>query len=443
MQFEFPKNDNSIIKVIGVGGGGSNAVSNMFEKGIGGVDFIICNTDLQALNISEVPNKVRLGTNQTEGLGAGANPEVGKKAALESIEEVKESLKESTKMVFITAGMGGGTGTGGAPVIAAACKELGILTVGIVTTPFKFEGPKRSQQADLGVEELQNVVDTLIVIDNNNLHKILGSSITMRKAFEEADQVLCNAARGIAEIITSEGYINVDFADVCTVMRDGGKALMGTAEAEGEGRAVKAVEEAISSPLLDNVSIEGARAIVVNITATEESLRMDETTEIVEHVQNTAGKDANIIYGIVYDDDMGETLRVTVIATRFVEEEEYGYIENVKETARAKEVERKTQNTQALVEEPQTPIKKVELKRLDKTEREQRIKKLNSKTYDIHDPESLQGLETTPAFLRKKLNVDNQTSHRRPPLSQFEIEEDEHRAYKIREKNGYLHDNVD
>jgi len=437
MQFEFPKNESSIIKVIGVGGGGNNAVSNMFEKGITGVDFIICNTDLQALNISEVPIKVRLGTNQTEGLGAGANPEVGKKAALESIEEVKETLKDQTKMVFITAGMGGGTGTGGAPVIAAMCKEMGILTVGIVTTPFKFEGPKRIQQAKQGVQELQEMVDTLIVIDNNNLHKILGSSITMKKAFEEADQILCNAARGIAEIITSEGYINVDFADICTVMRDGGKALMGTAESDGDGRALKAVEEAISSPLLDNVSIEGARAIVVNITASEDSLRMDETTEIVEYVQQTAGMDANIIYGIVYDDEMEEKLRVTVIATRFIEQDEYGYIENVKEAAREAQKAHLEEKTQ------KAPIKKVELQRLDKSERESRIKKLNSKTYDIHDPESLHGLETTPAYLRKSVNVDYDAPSKQPPLSRLSVEEDEKQNYRLREKNSFLHDNVD
>ncbi|MEL6843701.1 MAG: cell division protein FtsZ, partial [Bacteroidota bacterium] len=310
MQFEFPNKEFSIIKVVGVGGGGGNAVNNMFEKGIDGVDFAICNTDLQALKLSEIPIKIRLGANQTEGLGAGANPEIGKKAAIESLEEVRAVLKDNTKMVFLTAGMGGGTGTGAAPVIAAMAKEMGILTVGIVTTPFRFEGPKRAQSAASGINELEKVVDTLIVIDNNNLHKILGSKVSMKKAFGEADQVLCNAAKGIAEIITSEGYINVDFADVCTVMKDGGKALMGTAEAEGEERAMEAVTAAINSPLLDDMGVKGSRAVIVNITASEDSLGMDETTQIVEHVQESAGNEANIIYGIVYDEAMADTLRV-------------------------------------------------------------------------------------------------------------------------------------
>ncbi|MEM7655623.1 MAG: cell division protein FtsZ [Bacteroidota bacterium] len=433
MQFEFPKEEKSIIKVIGVGGGGGNAVNNMYEKGIEGVEFIICNTDLQALNKSDVPTKIRLGANQTEGLGAGANPEIGKKAAIESLEEVRTTLAEDTKMVFITAGMGGGTGTGAGPVLANMAKEMGILTVGIVTTPFKFEGPRRSQSADSGIQELASVVDTMIVIDNNNLHKILGSSVTMKKAFEEADQVLCNAAKGIAEIITTEGYINVDFADVCTIMRDGGKALMGTAVAEGEGRAMEAVETAINSPLLDNIDIQGARGIVVNITASEESLRMDETTEVVEHVQQAAGNEANIIYGIVYDEDMGEKIRVTVIATRF------------EEVAVEKEEAPQVVETVQMTPEPQPqPVRRAELPRLDRTERELRVKKLNSKVYDIHDPESLQGLETVPAYLRKQVLVDpDKQSRNEYRLSRMSVEGDQEQNYKLRDNNAFLHDNVD
>lgn len=437
MQFEFPKNQNSIIKVIGVGGGGGNAVNNMFEKGIEGVDFLVCNTDLQALKQSKVPAKIRLGAEQTSGLGAGANPEVGKKSAIESLEEVRNALRENTKMVFITAGMGGGTGTGAGPVLANMCKEMGLLTVGIVTTPFRFEGPRRSKQAADGLKELQKVVDTLIVIDNNNLQKILGSKISMKKAFEEADQVLCNAAKGIAEIITTEGYINVDFADVCTIMRDGGKALMGTAVAEGEERAMDAVEEAINSPLLDNIGIEGAQGIIVNITASEDSLGMDETTQIVEHVQECAGNSANIIYGIVYDEEMDDQLRVTVIATRFEDMDEEDLVAHLEQQAQPK---RKVEAPPVVEEAPR--IRRETLKRLDRREREERIKKLNSKVYDIHDPDSLHGLESVPAYLRKQTLVDP-AKHQEPRLSRLSVEEDRDQKYRLRDNNSFLHDNVD
>ncbi|WNJ20250.1 cell division protein FtsZ [Pontibacter sp. G13] len=452
MQFEFPNNQNSIIKVIGVGGGGGNAVNNMFEKGIDGVDFVVCNTDMQALKISPVPTKIRLGASQTEGLGAGANPEVGKQSAQESLEDVSSVLQANTKMVFITAGMGGGTGTGAAPVIAKMCKELGILTVGIVTTPFLFEGPRRSQQARSGIEELEGVVDTMIVIDNNNLQKILGPKVKMKRAFEEADQVLGNAARGIAEIITSEGYINVDFADVCTIMKDGGKALMGTSVAAGEDRAISAVEAAVNSPLLDNIDIEGARAIVLNITASEDSLGMDETTEIVEYVQRNAGNQANIIYGIVYDESMGDDLRVTVIATRFEDVQ-------AKEALQEPISEIKEVEAPQVQEKPEAPAKppvryqsldltdsqsprEAYLRRLDRKEREERIQKLNSKVYDIHDPESLQGLETTPAYLRKRRNIEDKPASM-SRLSRLSIDEDEDEKYKLRDNNSFLHDNVD
>jgi cell division protein FtsZ len=434
MQFEFPKNENSIIKVIGVGGGGGNAVNNMFEKGIDGVDFMVCNTDVQALKQSDIPTKIRLGANQTEGLGAGANPEVGKKAAIESLEEVRAVLKDQTKMVFLTAGMGGGTGTGAAPVIASMAKEMGVLTVGIVTTPFRFEGPRRATQAQSGIKELEDVVDTLIIIDNNNLHKILGSKVSMKKAFEEADQVLCNAAKGIAEIITSEGYINVDFADVCTVMKDGGKALMGTAEAEGEDRAMDAVEAAINSPLLDEIGVGGSRAVIVNITASEDSLGMDETTQIVEHVQSTAGNEANIIYGIVYDDNMGDSLRVTVIATRFAEVGQVSQFEP--------QLEQQAPNRQVL--EAAEPVSKPRTfkRRLDPKERNARVSNLNSKTYDIHDPESLQGLETIPAYQRKRVTLDLD-NHDPLNMSRHSVDEGPDQKYQLKDNNSFLHDNVD
>ncbi|MEL6627040.1 MAG: cell division protein FtsZ [Bacteroidota bacterium] len=437
MQFEFPKNQNSIIKVLGVGGGGGNAVNNMYEKGIDGVDFIICNTDVQALKRSDVPVRIHIGQAQTEGLGAGANPEIGKKAAMESLEDVRDVLQENTKMLFITAGMGGGTGTGAAPVIAQMAKDMGILTVGIVTTPFRFEGPKRSQQAIEGLHSLQQVVDTMIVIDNNNLQKILGAKISMKKAFGEADQVLCNAAKGIAEIITTEGYINVDFADVCTIMRDGGKALMGTAEAEGEDRAKIAVEAAINSPLLDNIDIHGARGILLNITASEESLGMDETTEIVEYVQNSAGNEANIIYGIAYDEAMGDNLRVTVVATRFAEAKE---VEELDEDVMEEEQPQKKSLKKATLTDFNE--QKHELRRLDRREREERIQKLNSKMYDIHDPESLQGLETVPAYMRKRRLMEQDAFPQEPSISHLSVEEGEDGGYKLG-KNTFLHEKPD
>lgn len=449
MQFEFPKNQNSIIKVIGVGGGGGNAVNNMFEKGIDGVDFIICNTDVQALKRSPVPVRIRLGVNQTEGLGAGANPEVGKKSAVESLEEVRALLKENARMAFITAGMGGGTGTGAAPVLAAMAKEMGILTVGIVTMPFKFEGPRRMQQALDGITELEKTVDTLIVIDNNNLLKILGSKVSMITAFREADAVLCNAAKGIAEIIMTEGYVNVDFADVCTIMRDGGRALMGTAVASGDDRAVKAAEAAINSPLLDNIGIEGSRAIIVNVSASMDSLGMEETTQIVEYIQETAGSDANIIYGIVYDETMKDDLRVTVIATRF-EENKHGkplHLPSLNANRDKKQVPTKqfaAETDNLPYESTMTPEERERLRRLNRKEREERINRLNTKTYDIHDAESLQGLENQPAYLRKKVTLeDNPKKHNFANLSGTSIDEDKENKFKIKENNPFLHDNVD
>lgn len=447
MQFEFPKNQNSIIKVIGVGGGGGNAVNNMYAKGIDGVDFIICNTDAQALKKSEVPVRIRLGVNQTEGLGAGANPEVGRKAAQESLEEIRALLKENARMVFITAGMGGGTGTGAAPVVAAMAKEMNILTVGIVTLPFLFEGPKRANQALEGLKEFEKVVDTLIVIDNNNLLKTMSNKVTMITAFREADQVLCNAAKGIAEIIMTEGYVNVDFADVCTVMRDGGRALMGTAVASGDGRALKAVEAAINSPLLNNVGIGGARALVVNITASMDSLGMEETTQVVEYVQQAAGQDANIIYGIVYDEEMGDEIRVTVIATRFEDSSAKISLPSLNKNPMSLNKDKKgvvVESPEILNETTLNEAERERLRRLNRKEREERIQQLNSKTYDIHDPESLQNLEQIPAYQRKRVTLeDTGKKNLSVSLSHLSMEEDKDAKFKIREHNPFLHDNVD
>lgn len=321
MKFEMLKDKSSIIKVIGVGGGGGNAVNHMYNQGIVGVDFIICNTDAQALELSPIPNKIQLGTSLTEGRGAGSIPEVGKNSAIESIDDVKELLGSTTKMVFITAGMGGGTGTGASPIIAQAAKEMGILTVGIVTTPFTFEGKRRKQQADEGLEAFKKHVDTLLVISNDKLREMYGN-LTLSNAFAEADNILTTAAKGIAEIITVPGYINVDFEDVKTVMQNSGVAIMGSASAEGEGRAYKAVQSALASPLLNDNDIEGARYILLNITSGEKEVLMDEVSEITDYIQNQAGLTADIIWGNCYDETLGDKISVTLIATGFQTKEE-------------------------------------------------------------------------------------------------------------------------
>ncbi|MDW8432312.1 MAG: cell division protein FtsZ [Flavobacteriales bacterium] len=306
----------SIIKVIGVGGGGSNAVNHMFSQGIRGVNFMVCNTDAQDLEASPVPVKIQLGKNLTEGRGAGSIPDVGRSAALESVDELRQALGHHTKMAFITAGLGGGTGTGAAPVIADLARQMGILTVGIVTMPFAFEGRRRRIQAEEGLEQLRSCVDTILVISNEKLREIYGN-LTYSAAFAKADDVLTTAARSIAEIITVKGYINVDFADVCTVMRNGGNALMGSAQAAGENRAYKAVHAAMASPLLNDNCITGAKHVLLYISTGTQELLMDEITEITDFVQQEAGMNADIIWGTGQDNSLGENLSVTIIATGF------------------------------------------------------------------------------------------------------------------------------
>ena len=313
LKFDLPKNQSSIIKVIGVGGGGSNAVSHMFQQGIEGVDFIICNTDSQALESSSIPTKIQLGS---KGLGAGSIPDVGRESAVENIEDLKKILEKNTKMLFITAGMGGGTGTGAAPVIAQAARELDILTVGIVTIPFSFEGRKRKIQADAGIEELRKNVDSLLIICNDKLREVHGD-LKLSEAFEKADNILTVAAKGIAEIITVTGYINVDFEDVKTVMKESGTALMGSAVAEGEHRARKAIEEALASPLLNDNHIKGTNNILLYLASGDEELTMDEVTEITDYIQEEAGQNAEIIWGNGIDYSLGNKISITLVATGF------------------------------------------------------------------------------------------------------------------------------
>ena len=318
IQFDLPKQQSSILKVIGVGGGGSNAVNFMYNQNIEGVDFIICNTDAQALAQSPVPNKIQLGPHLTQGLGAGANPEIGKQATEESLDEIRRILEVNTKMAFITAGMGGGTGTGGAPIMAQICRDLGILTVGIVTTPFGFEGPKRQAQAEAGINILKQYVDTLLVISNDKLRVQFGN-LKMKDAFTKADNVLATAAKCITDVINSQGQINVDFADVCTVMRNGGVAILGSAAVDGENRAQRAIEEALNSPLLNDNDIRGARWILININSAEgeHEFTMDEVDTIQSYLRSQAGEETDVILGMGYDNSLQEKIGITLVATGF------------------------------------------------------------------------------------------------------------------------------
>lgn len=342
MEFDLPKDTSSIIKVIGVGGGGSNAVNHMYGQGIIGVDFIVCNTDRQALDISPVPFKIQLGPSLTEGRGAGALPEIGMNAAIENIDEIRDVLSKNTKMVFVTAGLGGGTGTGAAPVIAQVAKEMGILTVGIVTVPFNFEGRKRRQQAEDGLEKMRQNVDTLLIINNERLREMTGN-LTIGNAFSQADDVLTTAAKGIAEVIAVTGAINVDFNDVKTVMKDSGVAIMGSAAAEGENRALTAVSQALNSPLLNDNDISGAQYVLLNITYGDKEVLMDEITEITDFIQDEAGSTADVIWGHGYDATLGDKLSITIIATGFNSNPITGFEKAPERTVRTLEVEPKNE----------------------------------------------------------------------------------------------------
>src|SRR3982751_4364816 len=338
IHFDLPKDQSSIIKVIGVGGGGSNAVTHMYNQQIENVNFIICNTDAQAIAQSRVPNKIQLGPHLTQGLGAGANPAIGRQATEESLEEIKRILEVNTKMAFITAGMGGGTGTGGAPILAKICKDLGILTVGIVTTPFAYEGRKRLAQAEEGIRLLKDHVDTLLVISNDKLRHQFGN-LKMKEAFEKADNVLATAAKCITDVINSTGQINVDFADVCTVMRSGGVAILGSAACSGEDRAQRAIEEALNSPLLNDNEIHGAKWILININSAEgeHEFTMDEVEIIQNYLLNHAGDDTDVILGLGYDNTLGSQIGITLIATGFQHKDPFTKKEMPKQSGNAED----------------------------------------------------------------------------------------------------------
>jgi cell division protein FtsZ len=477
MNFDMPVDRSSIIKVIGVGGGGSNAVNHMCKKGIKDVNFVVCNTDAQALTNSPVAVKIQLGESRTEGRGAGNKPEVGREAAIENLDDIKEVLSGNTKMVFITAGMGGGTGTGAAPVIAKAAKEMGLLTVAIVTIPFRFEGQQRIRQAIEGIEEIQKHVDSLLVINNQKLREIFGD-LKLADAFARADDVLSRAAKGIAEIITVHGYINVDFADVETVMSNSGVAIMGSATASGENRAVKAIEEALSSPLLNNNDITGAKSILLNITSGAEEISMDEVGEITDYVNMAAHKNALIIWGTGVDESLETSISVTVIATGFGTKsipELYHQKDivdkvplressgNISAMSGEFEIKNKEESEFQQTLEFNTEEKSEEYILYDETNmntdpdeqvkmREKRVKKLKeahervkTSAYNSkHENEAIEELENEPAYIRKQIKLDPETPSRESEVSKFRLSEDEEDGGpKLREDNSYLHDNVD
>ena len=482
MNFDLPIDNSSIIKVLGIGGGGSNAVNHMFRKGIKDVNFLICNTDALALESSPVSVKIQIGESITEGRGAGNKPEVGRQAALENLDDVMATISNNTRMIFLTAGMGGGTGTGAAPVIAKACKEEGILTVAIVTIPFRFEGQKRIKQAVEGIEELRNHVDSLLVINNEKLREIYGD-LKLSEAFAIADNVLTYAARGIAEIITVHGYINVDFADVETVMSNSGVAMMGTGESEGEGRAIKAVETAITSPLLNSNEITGAKSILLNISSGENEISMDEVGEITDFINSAALEDVMIIWGTGMDKNLGDRVSVTVIATGF-------------ETSSIPElyVTRRSLEKVVLKEDPQNIITAdigFEIKdkdigtytmdeydnsqrtidfsnlavdsdsedffdslpnnRMDKDKTSERMRKLkehqnylkNQGYLENDEKDEIEELEDQPAYIRKKRQISKPQHSAKRKVSKYSLYDDDENETRLSSDNTYLHDNVD
>ena len=419
MNFDLPKDQSSIIKVIGVGGGGSNAVNHMYELGIKGVDFIVCNTDSQALDVSPVPVKVQLGQSLTEGRGAGSIPAVGKNAAIENIDEIQEILAKQTTMVFVTAGMGGGTGTGAAPVIAKAAKDMGILTVGIVTVPFTFEGRKRMIQAAEGLREMRAAVDTLLVIRNDKLREMHGN-LSLQNAFEQADNILATAAKGIAELISVTGAINVDMNDVNTVMKDSGVAIMGQATAEGEDRAIKAARKALESPLLNDNDIEGAKYILLNITYGTKEVMMDEISDITDYIQHAAGSSADVIWGHGLDESLDEKISVTIIATGFKSTPDTGF--ELEEPVRMKlDLDSEPKKSQAINAEMDTPVgssgtdepylKEVsdeELEKKEKKAEEQPVQRFN--LFDEEAPAQQPKKEETPEAKPEKQTETQATS---------------------------------
>ncbi len=507
MEFDLLRDSESIIKVIGIGGGGSNAVNHMYRQGIKGVEFIVCNTDAQALETSPVPYKVQLGISLTEGRGAGAIPEVGRNAAIENIEDIRKILLVNTRMLFITAGMGGGTGTGAAPIIAQTAREMGILTVAIVTMPFEFEGKRRKQQADEGIELLKQNVDTIIIIRNQKLREMFGN-LNLSEAFAHADNILTTAAKGIAEIITVTGYINVDFEDVKTAVHNSGVAIMGSAISEGENRATRAVELALASPLLNDNNIKGARFILMNIASGSKEVTMDEIGDITDFIQDQAGLTADIIWGNCHDEHLGEKLSVTIIATGFKTREEIGTeiirakdktktIHNLDEEVKVKKENIETNSVkEPAINEPvlkkdlpsspeinekeeltfefalNLPKENQIISPIAEPKEEESSEKKNSVVYDLYENETedsteeqlrksrerimklkslsyrigtanISDMEKEPAFKRRNIKLDSVPHSSESNISRYTLSNEEEKKSELRQNNSFLHDNVD
>jgi cell division protein FtsZ len=479
MLFDIPKVEKSIIKVLGVGGGGSNAVSYMFKQGINGVDFAICNTDNQAMETSPVPVKIRLGPELTGGRGAGSRPQMGKQACIESIDDIRQFILDGTKMLFVTAGMGGGTGTGAAPIIAKAAREADILTVGIVTLPFTFEGSRRKRQALEGLEEMKGNVDALIVISNDKLRDLHGD-LKLSDAFSRADNILTTAARGIAEIITMEGYVNVDFEDVNTVMRDSGVAIMGTATYEGDNRAKKAVQAALNSPLLEDNDIRGAQHILLNISSGRVEVTMDEVFEITEYIQAEAGYGTDLIWGNCFDEALGEKLSVTIIATGFEQnmmkgdkaneahkimvgiDEDMGINVKANEDSDFEITNERMVDLEPVIMPKETPMEKAkhtytdpymrpddvekreEIRRSLKEKEAQRMREepatpaMNVNPSRMQNSEWIAEMTKVPAFARRKVQLDDVTPSSEMKMSRLTVSDDE--GDDILKGNTYLYD---
>jgi cell division protein FtsZ len=478
INFDLPVDRSSIIKVVGVGGGGNNAVNYMFRQGIKDVNFVICNTDAQALESSPVGVKIQLGASLTEGRGAGNKPEIGRQAAIENLDDVMDVLSKNTKMVFITAGMGGGTGTGAAPVIAKASREMGFLTVGIVTLPFRFEGQQRLQQAIQGINELKENVDSLLIINNEKLREMYGN-LKLSQAFSMADNVLAMAAKGIAEIITVHGYINVDFADVQTVMNNSGISIMGSGISEGEGRALKAIQQALTSPLLNNNDITGARSILLNITSGVEEISMDEVGIITDYVTQTVSKDSLLIWGTGIDESLEERVSVTIIAT--------GFNANSIPELHVNKKKEVTPERIPLYDAPSSSANDMDFRVKDKTNGEGKMQRTiefdltdtksshlpddNFTKYEVKvnpqkvaepiensskngaraketgytstdEKSNIENLESVPAYVRKNVKID-QKPKTDTTISKYSLSTDEDNNIRLRQNNSYLYDNVD